>query len=400
MRHKRLNRFQRQQKRRLRRRWWILSALGVVCLSVAAALPVMTGRTTPRWYQLQAAKLAVSRAQEAGAEAWAPEAMRQAQATLRVAMVEHRSQELRFLFLRDFTQSEDLLRDAQDKAVQALAEATLKQRDARNASQQSITRAAEAVGRGVEMAEAMHLGNYDRQLLQKSKLQLQEAELLQRSGKFDLATLRARSSQQQAELVASHTARAAARYADASLIRSWRGWIDDTVGWSRRSGAPAIVVLKDKHTLTLFDDGRPVRTYVAELGYNSLGDKWRAGDAATPEGRYRITAKKGPGQSAYHMALLLNYPNEEDVRSFEAAKRAGRLSRRASLGGLIEIHGEGGRGKDWTNGCVALANNDIQDLFKRVAVGTPVTIVGGDGNGGTFTKLVDMQRAGRRSEAN
>ena len=170
------------------------------------------------------------------------------------------------------------------------------------------------------------------------------------------------------------------------------------MSWSRRTGAPAIVVLKDKHTLTLFDNGKPVRTYTAELGYNSVGDKWRAGDAATPEGRYRITAKKGVGQSAYHMALLLNYPNEEDVRRFQEAKRAGRVSKRASLGGLIEIHGEGGKGKDWTKGCVALSNDNMHDLFARVSVGTPVTIVGGDGNGGTFTRLVDLQRAGRIAE--
>ena len=50
----------------------------------------------------------------------------------------------------------------------------------------------------------------------------------------------------------------------------------------------------------------------------------------------------------------------------------------AGIGGLIEIHGEGGRGRDWTRGCVALANPDIDDLFRHVEVGTPVTIVGSD----------------------
>jgi len=93
------------------------------------------------------------------------------------------------------------------------------------------------------------------------------------------------------------------------------------------------------------------------------------------------------------MALLLDYPNAEDRRRFDEARRAGRVARNASLGGLIEIHGEGGRGRDWTKGCVALSNVEIQDLYSRVAVGTPVTIVGGDGNGGTFTKLVDLHRA-------
>ncbi len=134
---------------------------------------------------------------------------------------------------------------------------------------------------------------------------------------------------------------------------------------------------------------------MAELGYNSIGNKNRAGDSATPEGRGRITVKKDVGQSGYHMALLLDYPNEEDRRRFAAAKRAGRIPKGASLGNLIEVHGEGGRGKDWTKGCVALTNRDIADLFDRVRVGTPVTIVGGDGNGGTFTRLVGVNRAAK-----
>jgi murein L,D-transpeptidase YafK len=137
-----------------------------------------------------------------------------------------------------------------------------------------------------------------------------------------------------------------------------------------------------------------VRSYAAELGYNSAGNKSRSGDGATPEGRYRITSKKPVGQSTYHMALLLDYPNAADRRRFERERRAGRIGRNVSPGGLIEVHGEGGRGKDWTKGCVALTNSEMEDLFARVDIGTPVTIVGGDGNGGTFTHLVDMHRNG------
>jgi len=86
----------------------------------------------------------------------------------------------------------------------------------------------------------------------------------------------------------------------------------------------------------------------------------------------------------------LNYPNDEDRAQFASLRRQGRIPSNASLGGLIEIHGEGGRGKDWTKGCVALANNDMDDLFRRAAVGTPVTIVGGDGRG-VFARLVRDQ---------
>ena len=57
-------------------------------------------------------------------------------------------------------------------------------------------------------------------------------------------------------------------------------------------------------------------------------------------------------------------------------------------GNLIEIHGEGGRAKDWTRGCVAVSNEHMDRLFQRVRVGTPVTIVGGRGEGGVFSGLV------------
>ena len=63
------------------------------------------------------------------------------------------------------------------------------------------------------------------------------------------------------------------------------------------------------------------------------------------------------------------------------------MSARARPGGLIEIHGEGGRGEDWTRGCVALSNRDMDDLFRRVAVGTPVTIVGAEDSAGRFATL-------------
>jgi L,D-peptidoglycan transpeptidase YkuD (ErfK/YbiS/YcfS/YnhG family) len=393
----RLNRFQLRQLQRLRRtsrRVRIALAVAATAVVAAFVLPIVTGRTTPRWYQLQAAKMAYQRAQVDGADAWAPDAMREARAMLQVAVVEHRHQELRFLPLRDFTQAEGLLQDAQDKAGRASQQALRRRTGARNATQEAITRAAQAVGRGVNFAAAMHFGPYDRITLQKSKLALEEAELLLRAGRYDLAADRARIATQQAQLVSSHAAQAASRYVDAGQINEWRRMVDDTVNWSRRTGSLAIVVYKEKHQLLLFKSGKPVRNYTAELGYNSIGDKARSGDAATPEGRYHITSKKGIGQSGYHMALLLDYPNTEDRRRFEAARRAGRIARNASLGGLIEIHGEGGRGKDWTKGCVALTNTDIQDLFQYVGVGTPVTIVGGDGNGGSFTKLVDMQRAG------
>ncbi len=100
------------------------------------------------------------------------------------------------------------------------------------------------------------------------------------------------------------------------------------------------------------------------------------------------------GQSKYYRALLLDYPNDADRERFAAAQRRGEIPRDARIGGLIEIHGEGGRGQNWTEGCVALSNRDIDDLFPRVSVGTPVTIVGGDGGDGAFSDLLARVGAG------
>lgn len=365
-------------------------ACSIAALGIVAALPLMSGRTAPRWYALQSAKAAFAHAQNTGAAAWAEIELSRAQRALQAASVEHRHQELRFLLLRNFTRADAQLQEA-ERLAHAAAQASVHSRgSARRAAREAITRAAQSVGRGVAFADAMHLVGYDRATLQKSRIQLAEAELLHARGMYDLATQRARTASEHASRVSERARSAAARYSEPELVQNWRSWMQETIAWSRRTGQPAIVVHKDKHELTLYDNGKAVKSYVAELGYNSIGNKHRAGDSATPEGRYRITTKKGVGQSGYHMALLLDYPNEEDRRRFAAAKRAGRIPKHAGVGNLIEIHGEGGRGKDWTKGCVALTNRDINDLFKRVSVGTPVTIVGGDGKGGTYTRLASQ----------
>jgi murein L,D-transpeptidase YafK len=136
------------------------------------------------------------------------------------------------------------------------------------------------------------------------------------------------------------------------------------------------VVDKVNHYADLYYDGRLKKRYRVDLGMSWLGDKVRRGDNATPEGKYKIIRKMGPSETRYYRALLLNYPNEEDRRQFVELKRKGQISGRADIGGSIEIHGHGGRGTDWTQGCVALANADMDDLCRYVRVGTPVTIVG------------------------
>ena len=371
-------------------RWrWRFFAAGV-CLAVAGAMawlvwPIASGRTDPPFYDKRNAQSVLADARRAETSRWSPDAMREAEASMKTALALYRREEVGLLPFRDFRGVRSAIEIARGKTERALAEANRGRMEALAGADEALADAERDAARSSGVADAMHLGPYNRTLLQKSKIALAEARSMYERGDFVESADRAREASTGLRTVSGNAVEAAARYADASLVARWRRMIDETASWSRSTGGTAIVVLKENHRVDLYDDGRVVRSYRADMGYRSVNDKLRSGDAATPEGRYRITAKK-PG-STYYKALALNYPNDEDRQEFARLRRQGRIPNGASMGGLIEIHGDGGRGKDWTKGCVAVTNRDMDDLFRRVSVGTPVTIVGGDGQG-IFAQLV------------
>lgn len=147
-----------------------------------------------------------------------------------------------------------------------------------------------------------------------------------------------------------------------------------------------VLVEKAARRLIIFRDGREERRFPVGLGFGPVGSKEKQGDGKTPEGEYRV-CRKNPA-SRFHLSLGLNYPNAADAeRAFSAGilTRAQRDSIRASsrgrgcppwdtpLGGEIFIHGNGAS-SDWTLGCVALDDSDMDRLYAACPVGTPVTI--------------------------
>lgn len=158
-------------------------------------------------------------------------------------------------------------------------------------------------------------------------------------------------------------------------LPKWKRWHQETMDWSRKNDAVAVVVDKFAHCCIIYQDGKEIKRFVAELGPNWIGTKQFRGDKATPEGKYYITKKKSGKQTIYYKALLINYPNDEDKARYSKNLKNGSIPRRG-IGNLIEIHGDGGKGINWTDGCVALTNTDIDKLWQYVGSGTPVTIVG------------------------
>ena len=137
--------------------------------------------------------------------------------------------------------------------------------------------------------------------------------------------------------------------------------------------ADRVVVEKSARKLTLFRGETPLKSYSVALGRAPEGTKEREGDHRTPEGRYVIDAHKL--DSAFHRALHISYPSPAD--STAAAQRG------VKPGGDIMIHGlRNGRGwlgafhrmVDWTAGCIAVTDKQIEEIYRSVPNGTPIEI--------------------------
>ena len=137
----------------------------------------------------------------------------------------------------------------------------------------------------------------------------------------------------------------------------------------------SITVDKSLRRLYLIKDGRTVRTFPIALGLAPRGHKMREGDYRTPEGDYHISARKP--DSSYMLSLQISYPSESDrVRAEQAEVPAG---------GLIMVHGRpirptNGRDRnyystrDWTDGCIAVSNAAMLEIWMMTRIGTPITI--------------------------
>lgn len=163
----------------------------------------------------------------------------------------------------------------------------------------------------------------------------------------------------------------------------------------QRSGELSITVYKNRRELWLFRGETLIKVYPVFLG-SRPGDKRKRGDNRTPEGDYRVVEKKNSDK--FHRFLGIDYPNLKDAnRAYNEGKlTAGQWVEilhaytkglkppwNTPLGGFVGIHGIGDNERfklrlvgnwDWTNGCVALRNRDVEELFRRVPLGTVVRI--------------------------
>ncbi len=144
-------------------------------------------------------------------------------------------------------------------------------------------------------------------------------------------------------------------------------------------GIVSIVIDKSDYELSVYDDKGWYATYPVVFGNGGLSDKKMQGDKNTPEGKFRIIARRV--HEKWCRYLSLDYPTPDDVEKFNKRREKGEIPANAGIGGGIGIHGTWphedfvvDRYKNWTLGCISMKNEHVTEIYAFSGVGTKVTI--------------------------
>ena len=344
-------------------------ALSVVVIGYVVLIITMD---KPPIAEFKSCQTILSKAKKVNADVYSPEYYKAAEKKYQSALIEMKMQNEKVFFARDFSKSKELILTAILKAQEANSSSG----GNKNSLKMKYLNEVEMLKRKLDNYHDVFIHLPLKVSVRKNyefgKLSLEQGLNAFGKGDIMLATKRLNEGKTRISIADKDVNLLLKDYFND--FAKWQNSFAATIRLSAQNNSYAIIVDKIKHKGYLYYNGKLSKEYDVEFGRNWIGDKHYAGDKATPEGMYRIAKKKA--DSGYHKALLLNYPNDEDYASFNSKKRQGLISKNSRIGGLIEIHGNGGRGDDWTAGCVALTDRDIDELFSRVSIGTPVTIVG------------------------
>ncbi len=230
--------------------------------------------------------------------------------------------------------------------------------------------------RTLEEAKEAGVGRREYSAARQASFKWGLAQKFARAGDWERALKEAETARTFNDVVHSSFDSLHSRFEEPKNLQLWKRMAAETIARSKAEGSTVLIIDKLNRKLHLYAAGSRIASFEAEIGAKGLKQKLHAGDQATPEGRYRVTEARGPGRTKFYKALLLDYPNPEDRARYAWGKRTGQVPLRAGIGSLIEIHGDGGQGRDWTDGCIALSDRDMDRVFARARVGMPVTIVG------------------------
>lgn len=347
--------------------FWVVVAVSALIVFVIIKTP------EPPVDALKTAREALHSAQKTEAEVYAHAEYEKARQAYDSAMVCWSAENERFFLVRNYSELEAWIAQVIESAIEAETLSGKRVQSANTRVKSGLTSLEKKIAVYEKYYKRMPLPASVSKAHNRGVLKYSEAKFAWQNKRFGEAD---KNFGQAKELIESSNEKAE------KIVRNWFGahgeWHQDASQAIRmsRNGQKVILVDKLAHSCVVYQSGKVIRSFEAELGMNWMGDKQRRGDKATPEGIYRVTQKKEGSRTSFYKALLINFPNQEDLSRVAKAKKQGLIPKRTDIGGLIEIHGLGGKGVDWTDGCVALRNSDMDALYRLVSVGTPVVIVG------------------------
>jgi L,D-peptidoglycan transpeptidase YkuD (ErfK/YbiS/YcfS/YnhG family) len=290
------------------------------------------------------------------------------------AMSEWKKQNERFILFRDY----GLVSELAQKSIESSEKAIIKTRRFVNNTEDLIEIRIEEIGEKIKNFEE-YFGKFPvskdhRDEINRSKLLYSESIQAYKNKNYSSCTAKLDSVETVINKILTRYQDKLEKYFED--YPKWDKMLKQTISWSEKNQTYVLIVDKFSRELSVYKNGKIIKQYTIELGANWVGDKIQQGDKSTPEGMYKVIEKKQNGQTKYHKAILLDYPNEEDRKRFALNKKNGIINHDAKIGNLIEIHGSGGKGIDWTDGCIALTDTNMDEIYKFCNVGTRITIVG------------------------
>jgi murein L,D-transpeptidase YafK len=319
------------------------------------------------------ARTALAEAKSQLAGKYAGESLKEAEKYFDQAMKEWQKQNSNFFVFRNYTLTSDLARKSYDRALSALEEAGKSKNKLRYNAENRLNILSQKIKFFEKYYKNLALSPATIKLFNLGKTRYLEANIEFKAEEYINAVKLILKSE---ENISQAEKQAHLRLAD--FYRDYPVWEKNvkTAYQLSKKGQTVFLIDKLNSSLIILKSGKDYMTIPVEFGANWMGDKMMAGDKATPEGIYKVQVKKDRSRTIYHKALLLDYPNKEDQKRYSQLVRSGKISRNKGIGSLIEIHGEGGKGIHWTDGCIAMENKDMDIVFSQSSVNTPVIIVG------------------------
>lgn len=329
---------------------------------------------TPPVEEVANARAKLSVARENNADYYSAKLYAEARSNYDSAMVNWHKENMRFIYFRDYRKVSSFAAISLKKAIQATENSRTSTSGLELRINQKIKELNNVTEEINKLFTSYPLEPEIRNRISRGKFLLKEAEVAYEK---DLLLLADRKiSEAEFLLTSSYENASTDLKSYFRLFPDWEKWIEKTIAQSKENRDYSIIIDKYSRKVLVYLNGIKKYEYSAELGRNWVGFKRMSGDKATPEGMYKVTRKFEKSKTKYYKALLIDYPNNDDSARFRADIENGNLPANAKIGDMIEIHGTGGRGVDWTDGCIAVTDKEMDVLFKIAKVGTPVTIVG------------------------